>query len=1485
MINFTRRSFLGLVGSALASVRTFRSMLASPLAVLYEAGAEQVRRLLGRQVEYRIETHFGAIVIYSSRAVPEGSLSNTALRDVTVELPTQVLLHFENDPALSGSYIDQRLAIANVDIVIDGGQLKRGNLRPLRKMTLRMPATRWFAQAADVSPLFLSFQPDDLTISISPDPLSDLSIAHTQWPGFNLSVYCAISSLVKTKTLCRNLRFVRKGTTLVANGLKNSDETAEIKVFKTLMKEDVGLIVEQGAALFQLMWNPEKSSLSLELSDLTTILRTHGSPQVDVKLPVPSLLIIQFYPAVLRLGSLEHTIYGFPSSHVESLDLSCRIELNGLEPRLGDNPLWRLMPAGSDIPQLSATIQVRPDGENDLLHAGTRLNRSVFEGKKRKNTEWIHSQELSSFRVRLRGLGAAAFRDPVFSFEGGLSRISQSTSGRAEFSTCEGKTIVGKYLRLGDYCFRLGRIDESHLFWTQLLKSGSPDSLEFVFDLAGATWPGHLDLRASELGGWVHLDRTDGNTYLDPSTDDLTDFRGKDFEVCGQVVWSYENGNHDWRLDDPRAITNPVRFQPLLVSLAQESFRSALEPSFPNTRSKTLLLPPFSLREHPEKTSGGIYNFEDPNMPGFESLNMWEPFVQTVLKVTHSITETFTRFASSDETLPVKFVNAGLVGRGSLTTPAQTTWAAQKKIEGLVPFRPIHVTSLTATPAEDLVSPDQGKNPGNEPCHNDLRTGFAHGLNDSHKKDVENSISRPSVLIAVSPIGGSIDFDWAIPFSQDLSGLGLHTYLHRYQNNYAVQQRLMAPWGLKIEITTKLFRNEDGLIRYCQLWRFLQESQTYGADYPVKIFSLRPLNPTTWTDGSPFLFKADFELCSDKTHPYKRDVNLQGVAFPFYCTTGSPLDLDSSAVVPFDDVSNLGKPTTIFDETTIILKSIKWEGNSSSARTDATVEVTASGEVLHSDGIALDDKSATVTFKGKASKENGSWLSPGSVTPVFKGSRITIGPGLLRILPPSQGGAGPVDYPTREKDMSAALPDAKASKNEINDSGTVTVDYSVTREVKLRDVQFLQLFFSSVAKLKQKEYDDAKAALTLKYTFNYQKDSAGTLQMIGTDLSTSCSFPKLGAVTEEVCDQDTQFTLTSHPKSFSCEITKKHDSDLTQNTTFVTDIGVPGVLVLNDVKFTVTGLGQTAVEFGDVELCPGLFTAILNDVISKWNLLGSGETFKFLVFWDKRGPGVYLSLDPGLTKMGGGKLDNLKIEARIAFNLDFSSGGSRSIALVINLGNGRAHNFQDIDWPNAPMASFGHEFLKQIAPVTLFIEPYDFKFTMALGFRARTVGQDLDLETFVCIDAEAGFGFGFSGVAKGSATLNLALRWCPTLKDGLLQCVDVLAIGVIIDAEAVVLGLINIVLHAEIFATLLLSCSPPNRMIAHVEFSGYASIKIAFVKIEAHFTVSLDKILGLDPCRHDCVGAIDERDRELVATTLSDHASRCVTAFANSWSA
>jgi hypothetical protein len=1473
MTNLTRRSFLGSITTGLTSLRNMTSLLSGSLAFACQSAAAQLRRVLGRQVEYQIETHLGKIVIYSSRALPEGSLNDTLMREVTLEIPAPILAHFEHDPTLSGPHIDQRLAIVKSDLIISGAELKKGKIRPTRQMKIQMPASQWFALGTDVTPLFLTFQPDELIITLSQDPLSNLNYVYTQWPLFNLHVR-TISAIGESKTLGRNLRFIPKGSSLVANGLGRSLETAEVKVFKTAMGEDTGLVLPVGSPLLELRWDLEHLSLSLELSDLAPIVRTHGEKKFDVQLTVPVLSITQFFTGVVRLGSFEPTIYGFPPSHIESFGPSCLFELNGLNHNAGDNPLWRLMPAGAAVPPLEAVIQVRPNAEHDLLHRGSRLTRAVFGVKKQKGTEWRHTQELSSFHVRLRGLGTLGLKDPVLRFDAATSHVSRDSTGHAEFKTCEGSPIEGKYLKVGDYCLRVRQVDESHFSWTESPQSGVAVSLRFVFDLAGAVWPGHLDLRAKQLDGWLHLDRTDGTSYLDPSRDDLTDFRGKDFEVHGQVIWSLANGTHDWTLVDPGAVTQPRRFLPLLTSLTQQNFRSSLEPDFPNSNARKLLLPPFSLREHPKKVTAADFEFVDPNKPGFESLNMWEPFVQTSVRATHSITKTFSEFAKSLDSLPVSFANAGLLAKGTFVRPDQTTWAAQKQIAGLAPFRPIRVTSLTATDAEDLVAPDQ----------NNLRDGLMKGLNDEHRTEIEDSISRVSVPVSVSPMGGSISFDWAIEHSNTLSALGLHTYLHRYQENYAVEQRLLGPWGLQIEITTKLFRDEEGLIRYCQLWRFIQDEQTYGTSYPVKIFALRPLNPTTWREGTPFLFKADFELRSDRQPIYKRDVNLQGHAFPFYQAGGSATPESISAVVAFDDLSSTTSPTTIFDETTIVLKNITWSGSSASANTDAAIKVTAAGEVLHPEGMTLDNKSATAVFTGAVNKKLGTWSDAGNVDTGFVASRITLGPGLLRILPPSKS-IGVIDYPSREKQRDPAVPAPKPAKSELNDSGKASVDYVLEREIKLRDVQFLQLFFPSSENVNQKEYDDKKGKLKVTYTYNYEKDSTGNFKSIGNDVSTVCNFSALDKVTTEVCDQKTKLTLSSHPKSFSLEISKKHDAQFEQKTTLVIDIGVPGILVLKDLRFLVTGIGQTTVDFGDVELCPGLFAEILNVLVSDLNKSGSGDKFKFLIFWDKRGPGAFLSIDPGLSKMGGGELKHLKIEARVAFNLDFSSGGgNRTIAMVINLGEGQAHNFGDIDWPSVPMSTFGHQFLRGMQTVELDIKPYTFRFGMALGFRARVVDQDLKLETFICIQAEAGYAFSFDGsVAKGEASLTLALRWCPTLENGVLQCVDVLAIGIIANAHAVVIGIINITLHAEIFATLLLGCSPPNRMIAHIEFSGYASITIAFVKIEAHFTVSLDKILGLDPCRHDCVGSIQQRDHDVLELAATAHASRCVTAFANAW--
>jgi hypothetical protein len=173
--------------------------------------------------------------------------------------------------------------------------------------------------------------------------------------------------------------------------------------------------------------------------------------------------------------------------------------------------------------------------------------------------------------------------------------------------------------------------------------------------------------------------------------------------------------------------------------------------------------------------------------------------------------------------------------------------------------------------------------------------------------------------------------------------------------------------------------------------------------------------------------------------------------------------------------------------------------------------------------------------------------------------------------------------------------------------------------------------------------------------------------------------------------------------------------------------------------------------------------------------------------------------------------------------------------------------------------------------VTLTIDPFVIRFTFILGIRKVNVSGPPEFG--ICVTGDAGLGVAFDiGVANGGASITLGARFCPDPKTGLI-----ISVGVSIDAWATVLSIIDIRLHAELFINLYLSCAPSVHMIGHLVFSGYASLKIAFVTISASFTVNLDQFLGLSPC--------DKAEARLQGIAPSDieiarHVDSCVREFA-----
>ena len=569
------------------------------------------------------------------------------------------------------------------------------------------------------------------------------------------------------------------------------------------------------------------------------------------------------------------------------------------------------------------------------------------------------------------------------------------------------------FVSIGDYLVSPKTLKTLELKWNEQ-KNAVDMTLETVdtsFAASKLTWAGVLtDSASDDKPSWVHLKALQKS--WNPNDLKTLDLRGGIYDVNQDVRWVYDSETSVQNLsyaDPSQSVPIDLKNEnPLLVTLGLPTMRAALSPSFPPQPRRTVLLPPFSLREHPTKDDN--CDWIQPGMPGFEEQFSWEP--RSTISVeddSPSVRTVFNKISDESFQPAVSLVNAGLAfvaKLGSLAGSAQESgsWIPKNLKYKEVPYRPLLVNKIYATDAEDIVCPAKSDVP---------RQCLADGVNNTRTASILNALSQGSVPVALSPIGGSIDFDWAesTPVS-GLKELGLHSYLGRYQTNYEVQSYLMVPWALRMEVTTKLFRNDKGKMQYCVKWRFIQPQQTYGANDEVRVFNLRPLNPTTWKESDPFLFKADIELHESNGTVVKSDVNLQG----WWCGKKN----STSATVLFDDLPHPERPRTVFGDTVIQLKNINWQAQcggqpelpcSTDPKTTkpdpVSVTVIANGTVYRSEGMELDDETAMVSFSGDVNPDTGSWTrvqlaadgQPFSAS--FNATAATLGSGLVRVQ--SQG--------------------------------------------------------------------------------------------------------------------------------------------------------------------------------------------------------------------------------------------------------------------------------------------------------------------------------------------------------------------------------------------------------------------------------------------------------------------------------------------------
>jgi hypothetical protein len=790
-----------------------------------------------------------------------------------------------------------------------------------------------------------------------------------------------------------------------------------------------------------------------------------------------------------------------------------------------------------------------------------------------------------------------------------------------------------------------------------------------------------------------------------------------------------------------------------------------------------------------------------------------------------------------------------------------TSWGPSSAIHGLAPYRALVVDKVENTEAMDLVPPNP-KDTTQQAIRDTVVDGLKPG--SSSLSSIASAIRSDAVPIAFSPVGGSIDFDWQDQLPDlGLVSLGLHSYLGRYQRNSTVQRHLLMPWALLFEITTRLFRNADGLMEYCQKWKFVQQEQTYGNNNDIRIFNLRPLNGNTKMPGEPFLFKADLEIREHEMMRRVENLTLRGHWPTLISCDTKCVFVNPSETIPLVGIPGFENPQTLFNDTVILLKSLTWtcwygiDIHSEQKKTATNpngfvcfdendqkcdvacvldqppatppkavnIIVAANGEVWQaipgdpSDAMHLDDRTLVNCFCRNVDPPSGKWCQedPGRATTVYHAEALTVGPGLVRVPKPL------------DRDEFVKLHG----------------EYKLEKNIPLKDVGILQLFDIDLP-----PKADPQGTLILRFNYDQQSNQpAAPVRFIGT-----LDFPDLSSIAKPVCARDLKFGITGQPKSFHSQFGNQPGN----RTELVADIGVPGFMVMKDSKFSVGSDGQPKMEFGKFELCEGLLKIILDKLFAKI-LSKLGKKNSPHIFPDFHGIHLQWPFSFPDIPLGGGTLKNLEFDLKTEFRFDFTrQGGSRAVFFTVCLGHFRLPKFGDIDWPNLGIGDLGIALQSQTEPLSLMVTPFVFRFGAWFGFRIK---PDIDfpnrldlveLGSFVCFRGDAGLALAFDvGIARGNVALAISIRYCPafTVKHKELTfCLTMVSIGVVFDAEAVVVEIINIKVHAEVMATLQLACSNPRQMIAHLVFSGYASVEVLFATIDYNFTVDLDKILGLSSC-------------------------------------
>ncbi len=990
------------------------------------------------------------------------------------------------------------------------------------------------------------------------------------------------------------------------------------------------------------------------------------------------------------------------------------------------------------------------------------------------------------------------------------------------------------------------------------------DTSTLVFETAEAAWAGRSSM-PSAAGDWVHLKATKTNTP--PATDD---YRGDLIALARPATIRWEIDRDRYRILDP--VDDVTASNDEIVALAQEAFRAAVPATLPRVQ-KTIALPPFSLREHRDFDFG---RWQDNANPAFQELTMWEPRTSgEAAGDAHSPAELFSALAGAEGGATTRAIYAGFGIDGTLVPLRDRDWAPDERcLAGtLAPYRAIAADRMRpVNDAFDVVDLDP------QALRSCVRTAFDEQVVPSKNPSIQRALRRPGTEIALSPIGGTIGFDWQNEVREiGMQELVLHGFLGRYQKNYAIFADLLLPYGIVYNVLTLTSRQENGKLRYCTKWWFNEPSKTYGDKGNITVANLRPINSVNFNPNEPLLFKADIDYKNGDQRWVDRDRTLQGIGLITVIADPS-LARFLTQTVPLREPQAL----TLFHDTPMRLHQVIWhataKGNAEKpcdpipgcTANVPKIEVTARGELEDVSGMTLDSRAVAVTYDNTMNPNDGKWCATtGDEVPEYAATALTLGDGVVR-----------VDRPLRRNDTF-----------ELN----AKAEHTFRRKIKLRDVGLLQLVLGG----ESDEFLDNEGTLTIHERIRIHDKQVHTPdspdlkrdQKTEVEVDASVEFPELTKGVSDVCEGTLAFRIKIAPRSFNATFKKSFEDPADYDVTLMADVGVPGLLVLKNCRIQSKPGESVSFKPGDLEPCGELLKIVFELLLEKLKgLLGFGggngggsnsgsskSPFRFDLLDGLKGFMISLRLPVPRIPFGIGSLENLTFDFRLGLSIDISRSGINTGSMfTFILGDWPKKGFGGLKWLDLDLPDIGRAIFKDLRPPTLTVTPFTVRFSTVIAVRVkppRTGGLDIPnpfrrvcFQAVACISGEGGLAIAFDiGVANGTVSITLGIVWCPHATylfdfspDGVRGdesfSFDEIALVARLELKASVLGIVNIFVRVQAMAQLKLACE--ESILTHLEVSGTASIEMFLVTVDVSFTVDLDPLLGIDPnaCKREKTG-------------------------------